>query len=131
MRGGLPDHSRRREARAGGVAHAEAAAPAGDQAIPGRLRYRAGPHEKETRGGGLQSLQAHFPEQAARRHRTEQIEYSPDQSHRHGQDAAGADAVARSEEHTSELQSLAYLVCRLLLEKKKNTTSGRVNLHIT
>src|SRR2546423_10825547 len=30
-------------------------------------------------------------------------------------------SAARSEEHTSELQSLAYLVCRLLLEKKKNT----------
>src|SRR2546425_4991010 len=29
----------------------------------------------------------------------------------------------RSEEHTSELQSLAYLVCRLLLEKKKKKTS--------
>src|SRR5687767_15691079 len=29
----------------------------------------------------------------------------------------------RSEEHTSELQSLAYLVCRLLLEKKKKTRS--------
>src|SRR2546425_8934646 len=29
--------------------------------------------------------------------------------------------VVRSEEHTSELQSLAYLVCRLLLEKKKKT----------
>src|SRR2546425_9568746 len=28
--------------------------------------------------------------------------------------------VRRSEEHTSELQSLAYLVCRLLLEKKKH-----------
>src|SRR2546425_4284151 len=28
--------------------------------------------------------------------------------------------IERSEEHTSELQSLAYLVCRLLLEKKKN-----------
>src|SRR2546425_13177631 len=28
----------------------------------------------------------------------------------------------RSEEHTSELQSLAYLVCRLLLEKKKKRT---------
>src|SRR5205823_7197649 len=28
----------------------------------------------------------------------------------------------RSEEHTSELQSLAYLVCRLLLEKKNETT---------
>src|SRR5687767_15703078 len=27
--------------------------------------------------------------------------------------------IHRSEEHTSELQSLAYLVCRLLLEKKK------------
>src|SRR2546425_7156757 len=34
--------------------------------------------------------------------------------HAHGQ--LGLD---RSEEHTSELQSLAYLVCRLLLEKKK------------
>src|SRR2546425_6898344 len=30
-------------------------------------------------------------------------------------------AGGRSEEHTSELQSLAYLVCRLLLEKKKTT----------
>src|SRR5687767_15397854 len=31
----------------------------------------------------------------------------------------------RSEEHTSELQSLAYLVCRLLLEKKKTTNIER------
>src|SRR2546425_4590953 len=31
--------------------------------------------------------------------------------------------LERSEEHTSELQSLAYLVCRLLLEKKKQRTS--------
>src|SRR2546423_8520499 len=31
----------------------------------------------------------------------------------------------RSEEHTSELQSLAYLVCRLLLEKKKNSRHSR------
>ena len=30
--------------------------------------------------------------------------------------------IARSEEHTSELQSRQYLVCRLLLEKKKKTT---------
>src|SRR3712207_8433700 len=34
-----------------------------------------------------------------------------------------SDAFLRSEEHTSELQSRQYLVCRLLLEKKKNTTS--------
>src|SRR6266404_6583124 len=32
---------------------------------------------------------------------------------------ADADVAVRSEEHTSELQSLAYLVCRLRLEKKK------------
>src|SRR2546430_12884300 len=33
--------------------------------------------------------------------------------------------VDRSEEHTSELQSQSNLVCRLLLEKKKNTTNTR------
>src|SRR2546425_8175601 len=32
--------------------------------------------------------------------------------------------LSRSEEHTSELQSLAYLVCRLLLEKKKKKVSA-------
>src|SRR3712207_6980266 len=31
----------------------------------------------------------------------------------------GGETVARSEEHTSELQSRQYLVCRLLLEKKR------------
>src|SRR2546425_7238028 len=36
------------------------------------------------------------------------------------QSAAWERRTGRSEEHTSELQSLAYLVCRLLLEKKKN-----------
>src|SRR2546425_9250415 len=44
----------------------------------------------------------------------------------HGLDGAAHHARGRrprrSEEHTSELQSLAYLVCRLLLEKKKNTS---------
>src|SRR2546429_2297162 len=33
--------------------------------------------------------------------------------------------AARSEEHTSELQSRLHLVCRLLLEKKKNTPTPR------
>src|SRR3712207_6956798 len=37
--------------------------------------------------------------------------------------AAKKIAVVRSEEHTSELQSRQYLVCRLLLEKKKNTVT--------
>src|SRR5687767_15277890 len=36
-----------------------------------------------------------------------------------GNRGGGRARHARSEEHTSELQSLAYLVCRLLLEKKK------------
>src|SRR5437764_8934011 len=43
-----------------------------------------------------------------------------------GGGAAGLDAAtraARSEEHTSELQSPMYLVCRLLLEKKKQSTN--------
>src|SRR2546425_4988739 len=41
------------------------------------------------------------------------------QRHRHVAPRVQGDADVRSEEHTSELQSLAYLVCRLLLEKKK------------
>src|SRR3712207_7524041 len=40
-----------------------------------------------------------------------------DRRHRHA-----AERGHRSEEHTSELQSRQYLVCRLLLEKKKNKT---------
>src|SRR3712207_7887395 len=36
----------------------------------------------------------------------------------------------RSEEHTSELQSRQYLVCRLLLEKKKNHTLNKYNFYI-
>src|SRR2546422_7663133 len=37
-----------------------------------------------------------------------------------GADAGGSHSTVRSEEHTSELQSRLHLVCRLLLEKKKN-----------
>src|SRR5258705_9282301 len=36
---------------------------------------------------------------------------------------------SRSEEHTSELQSLRHLVCRLLLEKKKKPEDGLLVLH--
>src|SRR2546425_6920248 len=36
----------------------------------------------------------------------------------------------RSEEHTSELQSLAYLVCRLLLEKKKKTSTDIISYQV-
>src|SRR3989454_4717285 len=51
-----------------------------------------------------------------------------DDAHRHVAlavrlDGAPADGERRSEEHTSELQSPCNLVCRLLLEKKKNINS--------
>src|SRR3712207_7013809 len=37
---------------------------------------------------------------------------------------------SRSEEHTSELQSRQYLVCRLLLEKKKTTKLKEILIHV-
>src|SRR3712207_7073304 len=40
-------------------------------------------------------------------------------------------ALARSEEHTSELQSRQYLVCRLLLEKKKKIYYIRLTTNIS
>src|SRR5258707_1509240 len=43
----------------------------------------------------------------------------------HGGCNSDTDCPPRSEEHTSELQSRQYLVCRLLLEKKKNSVTHR------
>src|SRR5262249_59908198 len=43
----------------------------------------------------------------------------------HCETHAGVEQSGRSEEHTSELQSLTNLVCRLLLEKKKKITCTR------
>src|SRR5947199_5560310 len=46
-----------------------------------------------------------------------------------GLDRPPAEAlVRRSEEHTSELQSLRHLVCRLLLEKKKTRVTRRADV---
>src|SRR3712207_8001939 len=48
----------------------------------------------------------------------------PAQARRRGRLPRASDLLRpRSEEHTSELQSRQYLVCRLLLEKKKNSTA--------
>src|SRR5688572_31768321 len=50
----------------------------------------------------------------------------------HSRVTLNEDPAARSEEHTSELQSQSNLVCRLLLEKKnKNTKHSRHNLMTT
>src|SRR5437762_7027771 len=45
----------------------------------------------------------------------------------HGRGAVGAARRHRSEEHTSELQSPMYLVCRLLLEKKKKNNTQSIH----
>src|SRR5438445_6234013 len=42
---------------------------------------------------------------------------------------ASTPRTTRSEEHTSELQSRQYLVCRLLLEKKKKNNITNINSH--
>src|SRR3712207_7001314 len=44
-------------------------------------------------------------------------------------DRQGVRRARRSEEHTSELQSRQYLVCRLLLEKKKKTKRYTCKMH--
>src|SRR5687767_15201939 len=51
--------------------------------------------------------------------RKEGSERAASMAPRQSSNEVSPDIVKRSEEHTSELQSLAYLVCRLLLEKKK------------
>src|SRR3712207_7893425 len=48
--------------------------------------------------------------------------FSPPTLSAHLRPSTASSTASRSEEHTSELQSRQYLVCRLLLEKKKNTT---------
>src|SRR4029078_13062838 len=48
-----------------------------------------------------------------------------DQIIRDGEKVTLGEVTLRSEEHTSELQSLAYLVCRLLLEKKNRQHHNR------
>src|SRR3712207_8938344 len=51
------------------------------------------------------------------------------EGHLHGHLLERYELRGRSEEHTSELQSRQYLVCRLLLEKKKNADEQMENLH--
>src|SRR3712207_8972585 len=56
---------------------------------------------------------------------------SPSASRRSRESARTAPSSAgRSEEHTSELQSRQYLVCRLLLEKKKKKNQRTKRAHI-
>src|SRR3712207_7188372 len=56
-------------------------------------------------------------------HRTPELTGPPARETHHPDHLAHGQPGRRSEEHTSELQSRQYLVCRLLLEKKKNPQS--------
>src|SRR3712207_8595081 len=67
-----------------------------------------------TRRGAIR----HLPVSAVPRWKAPLKEMAPS-----GLALGGGDRGARSEEHTSELQSRQYLVCRLLLEKKNKNSS--------
>src|SRR3712207_7769334 len=69
----------------------------------------------------FRSVVASVDDQARRRRREDQLLVQLRQSARAGfrLGTGGAHGTRRSEEHTSELQSRQYLVCRLLLEKKQ------------
>src|SRR2546425_8067892 len=83
---------------------------------PDTFRSSHGPHRR-----------AHAPNgRIDRRRHREQVA----QEDRRPGEARRAAVRDRSEEHTSELQSLAYLVCRLLLEKKKIKFNLTVRLSI-
>src|SRR5687767_15400584 len=78
-------------------------ADGGGGSSDGNAAWRASAAPRRAGGGGGAGLSQRGRERA--RKRTALPDMTP--------------ATSRSEEHTSELQSLAYLVCRLLLEKKK------------
>src|SRR5687767_15896921 len=60
-----------------------------------------------------------FRSQGEHRHALDEAHEEAERARARSDHDGGAQRDRRSEEHTSELQSLAYLVCRLLLEKKK------------
>src|ERR1039458_1904155 len=57
--------------------------------------------------------------QESEKHRMQSTSWTPEHSSALQEYLAKGMSYSRSEEHTSELQSLRHLVCRLLLEKKK------------
>src|SRR3712207_7261027 len=90
--------------------------------FPYTTLFRSGPAGPGHRGDG--ELGARGPPGAGDAGRAARDGAAPGAGRlRHGTVLAGA----RSEEHTSELQSRQYLVCRLLLEKKKTKIYNRIH----
>src|SRR5687767_15202018 len=82
------------------------------------FRSRGGSHERRVRGG----MSVRADALASHRDSSPPADLSLPQLRSRGR-------RERSEEHTSELQSLAYLVCRLLLEKKKKKKKNLNLIH--
>src|SRR2546423_5873628 len=83
--------------------------------FPYTTLFRSPPREPDSRSEPRRATGRRTRSSAAAWQRGRDASRCPGRSH-YPTPGRGA---ARSEEHTSELQSLAYLVCRLLLEKKK------------
>src|SRR3712207_6861161 len=92
--------------------------PPGSTLLPYTTLFRSG------RGPAPRADAREAPPAAVQRAASRRQVVPVHRGHRRGRVPAGDvhSRAPRSEEHTSELQSRQYLVCRLLLEKKKNTT---------
>src|SRR3712207_8693101 len=75
----------------------------------------------EGRRAGVRAADGGAPDRLDRRRRAQPLPGALEQARPLRAPLAGRAVGRRSEEHTSELQSRQYLVCRLLLEKKKKT----------
>src|SRR5690625_5344834 len=97
--------------------------------FPYTTLFRSRPHSRSS----VSLARPSGPSGASRRHgrnRGTEGEGSPAPAHRmHGR--SGPSKHGRSEEHTSELQSRGHIVCRLLLEKKKQDIAQERSLHTT
>src|SRR2546425_3579657 len=94
-----------------------------------RSRRPAHPLPVSRRGAGGRAPHARDPPRRPRLRRRARPRAQRPRLHPAG--AGGCGRSARSEEHTSELQSLAYLVCRLLLEKKKKGVITNAPFHFS
>src|SRR5205807_7073927 len=106
--------------------------PASDAADRGRALLERG--QLEAAEAALQEAARLDPRRAAARHNLgvvldRQAKYAAAAAAFREAIRLAPDAVARSEEHTSELQSPCNLVCRLLLEKKKTETSMSIVIY--
>src|SRR3712207_8956755 len=88
--------------------------------FPYSTLFRSRPGQRVAVGGGVQGQRGHAPGDGHLKHLLLV-------AHSRILPGGPPGAAHRSEEHTSEFQSRQYLVCRLLLEKKKHTTYSNLS----